>query len=464
MANGVERRVRRRAAILLLVGLSACAPKTVRPPAAPPDFSDFLFPGAPANLGPPDLIARHEQAWSFLQAGDLRRSEREFSRILKRAPGFFPAETALGYVELARRDDRDALSRFDRALQRSANYAPALVGRGEALLGLKRDDEALVSFEAALTAEPGLTDVRRRVEVLALRRAQENVTVARRAAEAGRLDEAKDAYARAVAASPDSPFLWRELALTERRQGDADHALEHLRKAVTLDPADVKSFVNLGEMLEERREFDAALQAYSTAAALEPSEEIDARLEALRGRSELARLPAEYRAIEATPHIDRAGLAALIGVRLEALLQTARRRQSIVMTDTRGHWALPWIMAVTRAGVMDVYPNHTFQPRTPVLRGDLAMAVSRVLNLIAAERPDIGKQWQGARRRMTDVAPGHLSYPAASLAVAADVLPLLDGDTFRLAQSVSGSEAIEAVGRLIRLADGIGVNTKRDGP
>ena len=61
-----------------------------------------------------------------------------------------------------------------------------------------------------------------------------------------------------------------------------------------------------------------------------------------------------------------------------------------MITDTRGSWATPWIMAVTRAGVMEVYPNHTFQPAAVVRRGDLADAASRVLSLIAAEKPALG--------------------------------------------------------------------------
>ena len=38
--------------------------------------------------------------------------------------------------------------------------------------------------------------------------------------------------------SPDSAFLHRELGQLERRAGNADRALEHLRRAVDLDPAD----------------------------------------------------------------------------------------------------------------------------------------------------------------------------------------------------------------------------------
>ena len=44
---------------------------------------------------------------------------------------------------------------------------------------------------------------------------------------------------------------------------------------------------------------------------------------------------------------------------------------------------------MARAGLMEVYPNHTFQPNAVVRRGDLAQAASKALSLIAAEQSDV---------------------------------------------------------------------------
>ena len=111
-----------------------------------------------------------------------------------------------------------------------------------------------------------------------------------------------------------------------------------------------------------------------------------------------------------------------------------------------------WIMAVTRAGVMDAFPNHTFQPNTAVRRGDLAGAVSRVLTLIATEKPKLAARWRDPRPTFSDLSPAHLSYPAAARSVSAGVLPPLEGDTFQLARAVTGAEALDAVSKLETLA------------
>ena len=49
---------------------------------------------------------------------------------------------------------------------------------------------------------------------------------------------------------------------------------------------------------------------------------------------------------------------------------------------------------------------------------------------------------------MHDVDPGNLNYQAVSLAVAAGVIPLLEGDTFQLYRPVTGAEGIAAIEQL----------------
>jgi hypothetical protein len=164
-------------------------------------------------------------------------------------------------------------------------------------------------------------------------------------------------------------------------------------------------------------------------------------------------MPPEYRSIETSPTVTRAQLAALLGVRLDDLLRRARRRTSVVMTDTRGNWAAPWIIAVTRAGVMEAFPNHTFQPNATVRRGDLAQAGSRALSLIAAEKPKLAVSWRNARRKFPDISPGHLNHPAASLVVEAGVMSTMPDGSFQLSRPVTGAEAVAAVRKLEELSE-----------
>jgi tetratricopeptide (TPR) repeat protein len=443
---------------LLLVGVvlvSACAAKVVPAPVVvAPRFPEFPRPAVPPSYANTPAAQNASRGWAFLQAGDLKQAEHEFATALKGMPAFYPAETSLGYVELARKDSKTALTHFDRALELVPNHAEvsALVGRGQSLLGLNRDADAIAAFEAAIAADPTQTDLVRRVEVLRFRGVEQGLNRARNAARAGRLDEATQAYTAAIASSPDSPFLYRELAGVEKQKGDAVAALEHFRKAIELDPGDAKSLAQIGELLEARADFDGAAQAYADSVAIEPDAAIDARLEGVRAKAALARLPAEYRAIDQAPLVTRADLAALIGIRLGSVLSTVRRSDAVLITDVRGNWAATWIMAVARAGVMEPFANHAFQPRSVVRRTDLAQAVARLLTRVAAENPARAKAWESARLKFSDLSPGHLAYPAASMAVAAGVMATAPGNSFQPSKVITGADAIETITKIEALA------------
>jgi hypothetical protein len=163
-----------------------------------------------------------------------------------------------------------------------------------------------------------------------------------------------------------------------------------------------------------------------------------------------ARLPAEIRTIPALAQVTRGDLAGLIGIRLDRVLASVPERQ-VVITDTRGHWAADWIMAAARAGVIEPFENHTFQPRAQVRRSDLAAAVNRIVTILASRDPALRKRI-AERPKIADMSAGHLSYPAVSVAVASGVMPLLDGGRFQPGRSVTGAEAVDVVDRLRVLA------------
>ena len=335
-------------------------------------------------------------------------------------------------------------------MERQADYVSALIGRGQALVALERDSEAAASLEAALAADPQMTDLRRQIDVLKFRGAERDIAAARQAARANRFDEARRAY------RPPSPTLRRVRSSiaswpdSSVRLSRTPTALEHFRKAFDLDPSDASSMAQIGELLESRGELEAALKSYEEALAIEPGPALSARRDALRARIELARMPDEYRAIDDAPQLTRAQLAALIGIRLGPWLRTMPAADAGVITDVRGTWAESWIIAVTRAAVMEPYANHTFQPRAIVHRVDLAPIASRLIVRLASSEQ--ARSWQTSRVAFTDLQPGHLAYPAASTAVASGVMTRSSDGAFQPRLPVTGAEAIAMIERLQRLA------------
>ncbi len=442
-------------ATVLAVAGAGCAPRV--PVVATPAFPDFIYPAPPAAYASSPLAARQRDAWAFLQSGDLGRAEERFSSLLEEDEAFFPASAGLGWVLLARGRENEALGQFDAALNRTAGYVPALAGRGEALLATGALSAALASFEAALAADPGLERLLRVAGELRLRVMTERLADARTAAEEGRLEDAVSAYGDVIAASPDSGFLYVERARVMARAGDADAALEEVRRASGLDPNDVEAIRLEGELLETLGDLDAALDAFRRAEAIAPDAATADGLARIIAALRREALPPEYSRIPGSARVTRGDLAALVGVELPDLLDEASAgRATPILIDTRDHWANRWIVPVAQAGVMPAEAGNRFEPERNVRRGDLADVVGAVLALIADVDPGAAAVWQGARPSFRDMGEGHLNYDGAARAVAAGVLATIEGDRFEPTRPVSGADAIDAIGRLGRLAASAG--------
>ena len=431
------------AAALALCLLAACARRVPVTPGALA-YPEYVFPSDPGDAAA--ISAGLQQAWTLLQNNDLRAASRDVRAVVQRAPASVAATTVQGYVSLAGRQPDAALRAFDESLARRRGFVPALVGRGYALIDLKKESEGLESLQAAVAADRSLTEVQRRVETLRLRAVDTAVDSARAARAAGRLDEARTRYAQAIQVSPDSAFLYRERAAVERQQGRHDAAIADLRRAVALEPSDPEGLAALGGGLAAAGDLREAEKVYRQAYALDPSDAVRTELARVTQALRDTTLPGEVRAIESRPQVSRGDLAALLGVRFEGLLRAAPAAQ-LVITDLRDDWSRTWITTVAGAGVMEPYANHTFQPAAPALRADLAAASWRLLAIAAPSRPGL-RPYLEEQPRITDVARTHPLYTAAASAVASGVMPMLDGGRFDAARSLTGAEAVAAVGRL----------------
>ena len=226
--------------LLLLTVAAACtpAPPVVLAPAVPA-HPDFVFPAAPPGT-PPATLERLERGWRLLQADDFSGAEREFGPLLRadralhagrrrtglRRAGAPPAGRGPGGV----RPGDDGAGRLRAGARRSgagaAGVGPGRSGAGQLRSGPgRRPDVArrrLPRRGAAGAPAAGPGHARR-------------TSGGRRAL--GRRSRGLPA---AIAASPESPFLYRDLARAERRAGRDDAALEYARRALALDPDDAR--------------------------------------------------------------------------------------------------------------------------------------------------------------------------------------------------------------------------------
>jgi tetratricopeptide (TPR) repeat protein len=311
--------------------------------------------------------------------------------------------------------------------------------------------EAIGALEALVRADPSRTPARTRLEGLRLTTIERLVEEARLARQRGELEPAREAWTRALQAAPESAFMYRELAAVERQLGRLDEAKAHAASALRLDDRDAASAALLGEIDAARGDLTAALDAYRRAQALDPRADYGPRIAEIERRVALAALPEAYRAIAGRQTITRGDLAALAGVALERWLGGGETTQAPLITDARGHWAQRWILALGSSGLMEVYPNHTFQPGAPVRRSDVADLVQRTLERAATRNPSAPTTWRSAAPTFPDLPATHAAYAAAAAAVGAGVMQTDAGQAFAPQQLVTGAEASAIVDRLTAL-------------
>jgi hypothetical protein len=160
---------------------------------------------------------------------------------------------------------------------------------------------------------------------------------------------------------------------------------------------------------------------------------------------ELMRMPEEYRRILVAPRITRADLAALVSVKVTRLTGLPAQEPPVA-TDISGSWARAHILQVLACGILEVYPNHTFQPAGIVRRSDLAQALSRALDIFHMPARPLPA--------LADVPAASLYYDAAARAVAEGLMDVTPARNFEPWRSVTGPEAaavVDALDRLLRL-------------
>jgi len=436
---------------IVLVAIAACTTSPSRPAAVATTVAAYPTPNIPRGLAvPADVTARHEAAWRKLLAGDTRGATRDLSSIVRRHPSFYPSVTALGFIDLAERQFKGATARFGAATKLDDGYLPAWLGLADAALGMRDDEAAIAAMARIIAIDPRQSATKSRLELVRLRQVQALIETGRTNRASGKLPESQSALERALALVPNGAIILRELATTEIARGNVADAEAHARRATVSDPRDPEAWMALAAALEGGKKYREAAASVARANAIEPKPEWRALGEALREKAEAAALPAGFANLARAATVTRAEAATLIGVRLADLLQRAPRRTPGVATDVRGHWAADWILAVTRAGVMDIYANHTFQPEAVLRRSDLARMASTLVPLAAAGRAAELQRWRNARPVFADLASTNVSYRAAAMAVASGAMTAAGG-RFEPTRAASGADLDSVATRILQL-------------
>jgi tetratricopeptide (TPR) repeat protein len=403
-----------------------------------PEGEEYVYPAPqPGELSQAER-GELQLAWREVRAGDTAAAIKRYDRLLKRHPQSAAARSGLGYARLRAGQAQAASEAFGAVLAERPQDVPALVGMGS--LAVRRGDlEQAGAGRRAAGARPTTPSCAR----LAALKLQDRrpLAEAEAALERGDSESAARAYTAALEAAPEVTGV--RLALAQVLAGGGDRA-----GAIAVLEADLSGerqvLLELGRQLCEEQQFARALEVYTRLLAHGPGDE-EARAGQRRAREglEAAAMPEEYRAIAEATRVSRADLAALLAVRVPAL-RRAGAGEPRVAVDISGSWARDQVARVLALGIMDVYPNHTFQPGAIVRRVDLARAAARTLDIL---------RWPvAAAPTPVDMSRAHLDFAVVERALAAGLMGLTPAGAFEPWRPVSGLEAIEVVDAVARLS------------
>ena len=426
-------------ALVLALFLPACVTKVATPQI---DDSDYVFP----EIRKGTMTSRDEKAlrgaWDDILSGQTARAEQALTRLITASPDFAPARIVLGFANLRANRLKESGDIFSTVLSADQNDVAALVG----LASVKRKrgllNEALPLYIRAERLRPRDTALGRRTSEVKLAVAEAAIARAGALSAEGKKAEAIVMLERAIEVAPELSPVRLELAELLLEAGRRTEALSVLGAA---QDADRNIAMRIATIRFEDGDLDGAEMALRRGLRdVAEDTEGAALLARIKDKRAYLALPEPLRAIGQAPRITRAELAAMVVERVDALKSRKPAGRGEVASDLSRTWARPQVLRALELGLMDVYPNHTFQPSGVVRRGELAVVAARVLDLVGWGRSN------GAAPR--DMSPSHLQYGSVVRVIGAGVMQNAPSGAFEPWRIVTGAEAKTVVDSLARLS------------
>ena len=438
--------------ILCLVAVTTafgCAPKREYRPVTVPEWDAVtdLRPELPESFSDRDS-RRFVEAWASVARGELGAAAQVFDRLKRSHPTSLELSVAQGLIELRTGNTLKAQSLFQAAAADSPGMVAAHGGSFLTALALDDEDGAYRELLAIERSDPSHPLVQKHLMSYQLSMAERHLQTARRSMQERSYQRAVEAYARALDVAPEAGALYLEAAEAALAAEEPRVAVSHATKsAVELDRDSPEALQVLASAYEDDGRLEDAIQALERAERLRPGDvELSARLRRLVSRFERTNLPPEFERIREAEQLTREQLAALLYVSLSDRLEEIDVEDNVLATDINESWADVFIRRTVAKRILEVYPNHTFQPTAYVSRIELANALAMAYRRL---RPDeYSRSLASVEARFSDLPPENVNHQAAALSVHLELLGTVEDDAFEPGRLVNGMEASNAVDAL----------------
>jgi tetratricopeptide (TPR) repeat protein len=438
--------LRKKAGLLAWVIILSWACVTTAPP--PPSlYIESPAPELSARLSLDERITV-EDAWNNLKQGRAAKAEKILAKLGSANPFY---DTGLGYAALLVDNLPLAEQHFQQTVREHPEMTLARLGLGQLYQKAGKEEQAYNEYIEVLKRDPENGWALKESDAIRVKKTAELLKAGKAYAEAGNKEKGKESYLEALHYSPKSQEAHLALARLYREEASYQNALFHLRTANANDPKNKNILRDYADTLYLAEQFPRSLDIYERLLELDPqSKPVKDRIETLKNKLGIIELPSQFNNIGSSEAVTKEDMAALIGIKLrDALGETSPKPP--VMVDITTSWASRFILKTTALEIMDVYSNHTFQPKKIMTRAEIAEVLVRLVNVLKKNGYKIIEQLPIERIQILDVPQDHFSFQAIAQVLSYQLMTLTPDRTFKPELSLSGQEAIKTLDIILGL-------------
>ena len=391
-----------------------------------------------------------EEAWTNLVQGDGDRAKKALIKLGQESPLYY---AGLGYALFLLDDIQKAEDFFKAALLSFPDLVLIHVGLVQIYQKTGREDSAFTEFRNIIKLEPEHPWAKSRYETIKTQKTTTALKEARAYVSEGETEKGKAAYLRALFYSPISVDAHFALAGIYQEENNPQSALVHLKAASTYDPDNIEILKLHGDVLFTIQDHKKSLEIYEKLSLEEPDNpQIKNRLEIIKSRLGIFELPSQYGRIPNAEAVTREDIAAVIGVKFKDILEDPVQQPPIIV-DIATSWATKFILQITTLGLIDVYPNHEFQPKKNLSRAELAEILVRLIMHLEEKGYKFIQQIPLDRIQIVDVTPSNYYYQPILTIISYDIMSLFSDKTFKPDTPITGRETISLFDIILALIE-----------
>jgi len=389
-----------------------------------------------------------EEVWKNLRQGRAEKALKILSRLSVESPAYY---VGLGYAYFLLNEYLTSEESFKSAL----NFYPdmILIHLGLAQLYQKTGQENLTfaEYREVIKRKPEHIWAKGEYEALKIKKTKEALTEGKNFLAEENTERSTEAFLKALYYSPNSTKAHLSLAEIYKAENKLGNALVHLEVASTSDSDNPKVLKDYAETLFQAEHYSKSLDIYEKLYELQPkNKEIQSRIETLKNRLGIFEMPSQYHNIPYKEAISREEMAALLMGKFKGVLNETKAQPPIII-DISTSWASKFILKMTTLGILEVFPNHTFQPKKIITRAEITEILLRLINLLKQKGYKLIQQLPLEKIQISDVSPDNYYHNPITQILSYQIMDLSTEKAFNPDNPVSGQEASRILGIILNL-------------